>query len=208
MGMAIDREARLPTAWLPALAQAHHAQVEGRWDGNDYRAVVAGAYRQLSWQLTMDGHLDTDYPATSVLRCETPFRGSLSVGSGDRAPRTTGTELDVVFAVVSAARTWWRGRGRGSSSSGGEASDGPAPGASLELDDPDGVLTPEVLGQLEHWPTSSHTRSNLNRDRSSLRLSYGTLVFTTENMWGEAVTTHQLAVFRQVIDLLEAREAR
>lgn len=127
MGMAIDREARLPTAWLPALAQAHHAQVEGRWDGNDYRAVVAGAYRQLSWQLAVEGHLDTDYPATSVLRCETPFPGSLSVGSGDRAPRTTGTELDVVFAVVSAARTWWRGRGRGSSSSGGEASDGPAP---------------------------------------------------------------------------------
>ena len=57
-------------------------------------------------------------------------------------------------------------------------------------------------------PTSSHTRSNLNRDRSSLRLSYGALVFTTENMWGPAVTAHQLAVFRQVIDLLEAREAR
>ena len=82
------------------------------------------------------------------------------------------------------------------------------PGASLELDDPDGVLTPEVLGQLERWPASSHARSNLNRDRSSLRLSYGTLVFTTENMWGPAVTAHQLAVFRQVIDLLEAREAR
>ena len=215
-----DKEARLPTAWLPGLAQAHHARLDSGWDGNDFRAVLAGVYDGLSWELRMDGHLDTDYSATSLLRCSTPFRTSVSAASGERPPATSGTELDLVIGALSAARSWWRGRGKG----GGEtrtdaAKEGQAhlsqaasttrssPGAPLSIDDPGGVLSPAVLGLFERWPPSSHARGTLHRDRSSLNLSYGTLVFTTENMWGEAVTAHQLAIFRQVVDLLRARES-
>lgn len=219
--MAPDREARLPTAWLPGLARAHHARLDAGWEGNDFRAVLAGVHDDLSWELRMDGHLDTDYPATSLLRCSTPFQTSVSVASGDRPPATSGTELDVVMGALSAARSWWRGRGKGGGeprshdATGGQAHPSPAastpnpsPGASLSLDDPSGVLSPPVRGMCEHWPASSHARGTLHRDRSSLNLTHGALVFTTENMWGEAVTAHQLAIFRQVVDLLRARESR
>ncbi len=218
--MAPDTEGRLPTAWLLGLAKAHHASLDSGWAGSDFRAVLAGVHDGLSWELRMDGHLDTDYPATSVLRCSTPFRTSVSAESGQRPPATSGTELDVVLGALSVARSWWRGRGKGGVETGGGAVNGgqahpsqaasttnPSPGASLSLADPNGVLSPAVLGLLEHWPASSHARGTLHRDRSSLNLSYGTLVFTTENMWGEAVTAHQLAIFRQVVDLLRARES-
>jgi hypothetical protein len=218
--MAPHIEARLPTIWLPGLAQAHHARLDSGWQGNDFRAVLAGVHDGLSWELRLDGHLDTDYPATSLLRCSTPFRTSVSAASGERPPATSGTELDAVMGALSAARSWWRGRGKGGGETRADVANGghahpsqaanttnPSAGASLSLDDPSGVLSPAVLGLLEHWPASSHARGTLHRDRSSLNLSHGTLVFTTENMWGEDVTAHQLAIFRQVVDLLRARES-
>lgn len=58
---------------------------------------------------------------------------------------------------------------------------------------------------LESWPPSAHARSARHDDRFSLRASGGTLIFTTENQWGEAVTAHQVKVLNAVLDRLAAR---
>ena len=72
------------------------------------------------------------------------------------------------------------------------------------MNDPENVFTPELLSMLQSWPASDHARSGLHRDRFSIRLAHGSLLFTTENQWGEAVTSHQLRVFSAVLDRLVA----
>ncbi len=201
--MAPDREARLPTQWLSGLAQAHGARLEHGWyQPADFRGVLHGAYRDLPWTLTMDGHLDTDYPSTIRWQCSTPHEGSFSVKSGAFAG-TTGTEADLVFAAVSAARAWWKQRNRTR-----DAGATGAPGASqprsstLSVSDPREILTPELLAPLEDWPPSTHVRGVNRNGEIRLSMSYGAIVFTTENQWGEAVTEHHLRVAFGLLDRL------
>lgn len=216
--MALNREARLPTAWVEPFARAHDAHVDYGWKVDDFRADFRGTHGQVPWELTVEGYLDTDYPATSSLRCSTAYDGSFVVSDGPALPVMSGTEADVVFAAVSAARSWWRGRRRGEAGAaappdrdaGPDREAGPdrtpAPdrtaGPGLRVNDPENVFTPELLSMLQSWPASDHARSGLHRDRFSIRLAHGSLLFTTENQWGEAVTSHQLRVFSAVLDRL------
>ncbi|MFZ2515176.1 MAG: hypothetical protein WAW82_05895, partial [Candidatus Lutibacillus vidarii] len=117
--MAPNREARLPTPWVEPFARGQGAHVDSGWDGNDFRAVFRGTRGQVQWELTVDGHLDTDYPATSALRCSTPYAGSFVVGGGSSQVASSGTEADLLFGALSAARSWWRGRGKGGPRPGG-----------------------------------------------------------------------------------------
>lgn len=208
--MGPNREQRLPTAWVEPFARVHGARVDSGWDVNSFRAAFRGSHGHLPWELVVDGHLDTDYPATSALKCSTPYAGSFEVLGGPSRAMTSGTEADLVFMAVSAARSWWRRRGRdagqgAAGDAGAGSSATPTPGASLNVTDSEGMLTPQILAMLEDWPPSSHARSARHDDRFQLRLSYGGLILMTENLWGEAVAAHQLRVCYAILDALASR---
>ncbi len=197
--MARNTEDRLPTAWVSSFAASLGAQLHEGWQGDDYRATLAGRTAAYPWELVIDGHLDTDYACTTRLRHHSPGGPSFSATSGGQGAATSGTELDLVFMAVSITRTLLKRR---RDLAAGEAN---RPGSRLEVSDPGQVLTPQVLGWLEAWPDSVQARSNLHREAMQIRHSANSDVidFTTEHRWGQAVVAHQLSICQWLVHRLE-----
>lgn len=163
--------------------------------------MLTGSVAGHPWELTIEGHLDTDYVATARLRCQVPGRAGFSASSGSGLS-PTGTEADLVVAVIGAARSWWRGRGSGSGSP-RTAAQARSP---LTIDDPHGVLDDDIQGLLASWPASTHSRSARHADRVHAAFSAmtQTLELATENLWGEAVVDHHLLITRLIVERLLA----
>lgn len=202
--MAVDRETRLPTAWIDSCAARHHAVAHQRWVNDSIQVVLTGHFGPHPWVLTLDGHLDTDYVATGRLRCQVPGRARFSASTGSRAS-PTGTEADLVFAVLGAARSWWRGRGsRPPVERSGGPQDATGVADHLRIDDVHGVLTAQIRSLLAVWPASTHARGARHTDRVAAAFSTigASLDIDTENLWGEAVVDHHLQVARLLVDRL------
>lgn len=210
---AQSREDRLPTAWGQEIANAYEARAHTTWDGNDVSIRMAGEFRTTGapaeWELLWSGSLDTDYPVSGTLTCRIPGVGLPEFSVSDaRSGTPTGTEVDMVFAAVGAARQFlrrWRG-GEESSTARAPSAQSPHafPPEGWRVLDPQGVVTTEMIETLRTWPPSSHVRSA--RFDESTHVSFdpaiGTLTLRTVHRWGADVCRHQLALGHTLVERL------
>lgn len=184
----------MPTLWLEPFAAARGLKVSSRWDTNDFTATLEGSFGEYAWKMGLGASLDTDYPSTISLTCPMPRTSSFSVSMGE-----VPSELDLVISAVSMARKWWKQRT--------DPSSAPPPGepkkskSRLTVEDPDGLLSPDLLDALEHWPESNHQRTALHPQQVKL-LGGGiqsSMMFATQGMWGEAVVAHHLKIAEQLV---------
>lgn len=200
-----SREERIPTEWLAAFAAAHGYRADGAWDGNDFHGTLLGGFGPHDWELKLYASLDTDYAPTQQLRCAVPAGSRLEVDSANLPGRLSGTEIDIVAGAIGAARKWLRSRRTDETATTAQPDATPRPGATLNVDDPAGLLAPDLLQALESWPAPTHARSNLTAQ--SLRLRHaptaGVLTFDTVQHWGPEACAHLLGIAERVVLSLE-----